>query len=157
MCQKINRISTHKPSLSQCNGICQAFVNRYLAQKPDIYRCICSNSDKLVFVQRCRFFWGQCIGHGLKQSERWLRISGGRGGLGTKLTLGHPHPPPPSAACQRGFFSHPSWVQGVEIDFISTDSVRSQADLTLTYSTKRLLKFLFIIFQPLTSSFEVFV
>ena len=29
----------------------------YLAQKPDIYRCISSNRDKLGFMQRFRFSW----------------------------------------------------------------------------------------------------
>ena len=36
-------------SQSRCNIRCLAFVYTYLAQKSDIFSCICSNHDRLLF------------------------------------------------------------------------------------------------------------
>ena len=46
-----------------CNGKCLAFVFHILAQNTDIYRCICSNHDKLdLYLETLIFggtdFWG---------------------------------------------------------------------------------------------------
>ena len=40
------------------NSIYLAFVDLYLAQKPDIYRCICSGQNRLGFMRRnADYFW----------------------------------------------------------------------------------------------------
>ena len=43
---------------SRCNGVCLAFANKYLIQKPDIYRCIGSKRDRPGFYAEIQItFW----------------------------------------------------------------------------------------------------
>ena len=44
----VNLCMKSEPSMAGADAIAN-FVYIYLAQKPDIYRCICSNSDRLNF------------------------------------------------------------------------------------------------------------
>ena len=59
---KIIWISAQKPSLSHgwggSNGRYLAFIYKYLAQKSGIYRCICSNRDRLGFYAKIQIIFG---------------------------------------------------------------------------------------------------
>ena len=63
---------------SNCNGIGLAFVYIwYIYNKPDIYRCISSNRDRIGFMQIFRLFLRQCIvtnvaGYLFKEKMLWL-------------------------------------------------------------------------------------
>ena len=45
---------------SRCNDICLAVGHTYLALKSDIYRCNCSNRDRLSFYAEMQNLLGEC-------------------------------------------------------------------------------------------------
>ena len=54
------KVVTHADGWSGCNGTFLVFVPSKFAQKPDIYRCICSIRDRLNYyaeILNSDYFW----------------------------------------------------------------------------------------------------